>query len=650
MKKQLLSFLMFALIGLSANGQNVTTSLTGMFVEGVTPVLNDITLTDGAGTATQVDFYAIDGTGGVVNTYTDNFSSGTFTWNGVDMGILNQGSYIFTYVTDPTNGDWIDSVLLDIIPKPQWLINGGIISNVNPPSGTVIDMDGEFPLKTIFPPVQSDAKFLGGKDFGIGTNGLTFHIQYDYNDASSIVTNPQYSFNLKLFGYPTPIQNYPPNADLNLNISLDQNTFQLGSDAKYTKVRNFLDYRTPEVSFPFPPLPAIKIGFSAGLKVDGGLAVTSYYGNDGSGNFGFTADTIAFGVKVDANLRGTIKLLSKHIASAQGDLDLIGRIGLAYNFATVPTFTDGTQFGGDLKLKGRIEFFGFASGLATLLTGADVFEGQLWPYNLPPYEFGGGYPSVLNFPGFMPMNNNNTYRAMWQDEMPTYKPQPAMSARNADLKTVWIEEDIANDIEYLLLSVADSSGCTFSQNLIVAQNNFSMSNPKVASFSNGDAIITWTQNRYNASNAAGLDMEQVMDGQDIWFAIYDRATNAIIYTSVVSDVSNSRPEGQAKVTVGSGTDAIISWLVEDAGANTTDVYYLGLNDNLGSWTITNLSGAPEKIDDLAGNNTDVNISFVDPTNAVAVWINDADAADTTANNKIVSYLWNGTTWSALGDL
>ena len=161
-------------------------------------------------------------------------------------------------------------------------------------------------------------------------------------------------------------------------------------------------------------------------------------------------------------------------------------------------------------------------------------------------------------------------------------------------------------------------------------------------FKDGNAIITWTQNRYDASSMPlGFNVENYLDAQDIWLGIYDAGTNSITDTLTITDAIGDRAEGEAKVSAGKGDDALITWVVEDPNANTTDVYYVNVSKSGGVWSMT----SPQKIWDLSGFNYDVEVSYADSTNAVACWINDPDGNDTTTvATQVYSSKWDGSSW------
>ena len=618
-----------------------TASLNGTFIEGVSPVGNDFTFNNGTGYSSGLVFNAINGAHtATLATHPDNPTSGTtYIWNGCDMGLLDSGSVIRVY--DAANlATVLDSFTLNIIPKPNWLISGGSVNSIAL-TGNTITMSAIMPIAKITETVDAGAKFIGGERFGLNQNDLKFNISYNITNATSTVSNEELQYGLEVFGQETSVKNITnPTAGFSSNVTLD-NTFNLVFNTSYQKIATLLDYRTPTMSFPVAGV--CNIGVSAGLKLDGGIKLSANYGKDINNHYGFiyaNADSSQIGIaaRLEANIRTEITVLDSWIASAQGNLDLIGRIGLNYNFATQPSYNY-TQFGGDLKLVGSIEFSGLASGLAILSSGSDRFEGQLWPSTAgTTYTIGNGFPIGLNSFGFRLLNGTtNTYQASWHKEMPTYMPQPAMSTRNGSLKTVWLEEDTLTGISTLLMSKLDSTKCGFRNSLIVSENNFSMSAPKIASFANGDAIITWSQNKYNVSNLpSGTTLLQFFKAQDIYYAIYDNASDTIIYKTSISDPSNTYADGKPDVTAGKGNTGVISFLREDPNANTTDVYYLGINNTAGTWTVTNPTGLPEKIADLPGANYNASISFADSIHAVAIWINDADNSDSTNNNKIVS--------------
>jgi hypothetical protein len=583
-----------------------------------------------------------------------------------DMGSLpDTSSYIKAwYHQAGIRIDSSDRYDFTIYKTPDWILNGGSINNTNV-IGDSVFMDAIYPLQIADQIIPSSVKFIGGLKVGFPTKDFNFKTKYSLKTGEADVTDSLTTFMavVNAFDY----FNTPPffltthtsgsGASIAFNLGFDT-LFNLKATAKFSFSRNIVDWESLDQTFPIPPCPIMKMRFGAGFKLDGGIGGRLIYGKDGSGRYGLignintdsTSSDIAVGMRIEGSIRGGIDLVSKHICGITGKLTAVGRLGLDYRFITEPAPNSGLFFGGDLMVKGTIKLEGAGGWIARNIFNFEQYTGKIWPRDTATYRIKSGFPSAIHFGGFRLINpNNNTFQASWEDEVNYQTPSPHMDARNSDVKTVWIEEDSAAHIQYLLLSRLDSSSCgNFSSPKIVTSGGYALSNPKISSFKNGDAIITWTQNRYNEitipASTDSTSFEKFIDGQDILFAIYQNSNDSIIYIGTLSDPSNSRAEGEATVTAGKGTNAIITWPVEDPAANTTDIYYVAIDNTAGNWTILN---APAKIFDLSGNNFDVNVCYVDSVNAVAVWIHDADALDTIPNNEIVSYLWNGTSWNQM---
>ncbi|NBX78931.1 MAG: T9SS C-terminal target domain-containing protein, partial [Flavobacteriales bacterium] len=133
--------------------------------------------------------------------------------------------------------------------------------------------------------------------------------------------------------------------------------------------------------------------------------------------------------------------------------------------------------------------------------------------------------------------------------------------------------------------------------------------------------------------------------QDVWFAIYDNDLDSIVYVQKLDDDETStqsgRAEGEALVTVGDNNDAMITWVVTDALAITSDIYYTHLTETTDAWEIT----APDILSDLPGVNSNVGVVYTDSASVLTVWVNDPDGNEDTYNSEMIFAEWDGNSWT-----
>ncbi|NBR14626.1 MAG: T9SS C-terminal target domain-containing protein, partial [Crocinitomicaceae bacterium] len=152
--------------------------------------------------------------------------------------------------------------------------------------------------------------------------------------------------------------------------------------------------------------------------------------------------------------------------------------------------------------------------------------------------------------------------------------------------------------------------------------------------------------RYNeVTLPSGSDEFDLMQAQDVWFAIYDNDLDSIVYVQKLDDDETStqsgRAEGEALVTVGDNNDAMITWVVTDALAITSDIYYTHLTETTDAWEIT----APDILSDLPGVNSNVGVVYTDSASVLTVWVNDPDGNEDTYNSEMIFAEWDGNSWT-----
>ncbi len=173
-------------------------SLSGTFVENISPVYNDISYNDLSGASTYtagVRFQAVSGAGIVDNQLIAAPSSGTTYTFTLDMGLLKQNSYI--RAIDEATGNLLDSTNnsahpfnnLIFLNTPAWLPSTGTATNVVV-SGTTISFDAVLSINnlnadTVMP---SSIPGLGGRKYQVNSPEFRFNVSYDYTQATPAPT------------------------------------------------------------------------------------------------------------------------------------------------------------------------------------------------------------------------------------------------------------------------------------------------------------------------------------------------------------------------------------------------------------------------------------------------------------------------------
>jgi hypothetical protein len=677
MKKQLLllSFLL-AFGKIDAQIGTIAPSIpTGTFVSGVSPVLNTFTLdtTSIAGTlpsgTNTVRFKLLNGAG---TTVLDSIQGTPIAngWSGViDMGKGDSTSTVFAAYYN-IGGTYLDSTshhIVYITPKPLWMQSsiGGhvdsVISTSNP-----ITMIAHLPVYNSNPPsnsMPSAIPGLGGRPYDLGVVELRTSITYDYtNPTTSTLTNHNLNYNLNVFNQLAIPINYTLPA-VTSGITLDQNfnlAFIDSASASIPPKR----ITFPLASIPTLPVPYIKVdgGFELNASVRGKL-VFGYDSNAGKygfyGNGNDTTQVIAK-ASIDAFLRVKADAL---IASASGTLRAVGSIGGGFTYASYRTTPFSPLFGVSLQIAGEIDYQ-LGPSWWSIAEGhfSKTFYDDIWGNQLRKRNVGQTVCDQVDAMGnYLRVTQTNPYL-----KVPDFYAQPDMAANDSLLYVVWLDTLVSgtNTKTKILFSKFDYQTQTFSVSDTVRTAE-SISNPKVAILPSGDALISWSENRYNSSQPfdTSKTMIDLLKAQDIWITLYDKQSNAFAAAQQLSDplaiptdLGSGKAEGNANIIMSkdqSGSYGLITWVVNnDTTYKNADVWFCPLAEVGGNNVII---GAPRPLINLPGTNRDVNVAYYDSTHAIASWIFDPDGIDSTKNNKVVYMEWTQTgdtigTWSVVDTL
>lgn len=614
----------------------------GTFVEGVTNVNNNISVNnaDVPNGSVSATFMLLDSTGQAAiagTVQTDNYSADGWGVN-IDMGNASPNCYAYVEFLDNANAV-IDYgyVQLDITPKPDWLISGGT-AIANSISGNIINISGIYPINSITQTIPTTVKAIGGKNLDLSNCRLTLDIDYNFNTKASSINSSDAILELNTLDLVT----------LSKTINFNQGSLNLNALFNLSaSIKDSITVAKYQANFPglkFPVCPGVDVKVDAGVSFYADLKGQIVLGSS-SGQFGFYdngTDKTKFTARLQAGgfVRGSVKVLYG-AASATARLDITGRLGIGFEYVSIPSSQLTPLFGGDVDISGTVEletFWGFGPNKTFGPTSFYYNSfGNLAAVNK---TIGESFNETFG-------SRSITYNMNGTMSIPSNHPMPSFGSNDNELYTVWVENDASNN-GYLLLSKLDSNGSCFSQEILIAVNKNSISNPKVAVMPSGSALVTWSQNRYNSNNLPfNIPTDVLFNSQDVWGAIYDNTSNSVVANFRLADdtssVSSGRGEGEANISMGTSNEGLITWITKDLGQNESSLLFSHIVENAGNWTLT----IPAIIGGVSpvGINKDVKIAYRSNIEAYAVWINDPDGLDSTDNNLIYTSTWDGNTWT-----
>jgi hypothetical protein len=636
MVKKILFYFVF-LLTLKMNAQTLTSSLNGTFVSGIVGVNNTITVIDLFGDEAEVEFFLTNDDGSVViDSYIDNNPNNGFSWD-IDMGDFVPNLKVWAVFYDEAGdelGDTFDSALqFNVIEKPYWLFEGSVSDVVvNSNSGTISFL-GNYPIYSFQQTISPSILGIGGRPLGI-VGSFFFRVSYSFVDFQSPnITEANSRINLNLLNQ----KNY------NQNISYDPNDCSIGGD--FNLILNIerqfnsaeISLKTPKFKFPLGPT-GVSISLDAGISLYATLTGQVVVGEQ-DGEFGFIEDgeeatRIVGLLNGKAYVRGELSALAG-VVKVSGTIRGDARLGIGFEYMDTPEISYNSVFGGDLKLYGEACYKTFwGVGPSKCISSSNWYYGAFGDVSIFNKS---NENDLLNF-------RTVTFRDTGRLALPDFHPQPSFGTKGNNLYVSWLEHE--ENLGYLLFSKLNSATNEFTDVKIVTSNTYSISNPKIALFPSGSAIITWSQNRYNDDNIpADFDEFDLIKSQDIWFAIYDINLDSIIYIERIEDdesgMQSGRAEGEAAVTIGENGDALLTWVVTSSNSDQSQIYYTHIVESIDGWEMTE----PEPITILTGLNYNTNVVFTDENHALAVWINDIDADEDTYNSNLLYSVWDGNNWS-----
>ena len=630
---------------LTATSNSTTPVVTGTpvptigpyFVQGISPVNNSISIAGVPAGAASIDFYATDALHSVVYDSYLNVSVSA-SWS-LDMGNLPQGVKILAYYYDNLNNFLGNSNEYSpiIIPTPQWLSSTtGSVSNINV-VGNTVHMNGHFSFLAQNNSMPNDIPGLGSKSFNLTYPEINNSIIFNCANGTATGSSLNAGFSLNVLDQKALTYNYPLS---NLSALTFDSNFNPQINAQAVYLTAPYEIKWPLAKF-YPllpsPIPVVKI--DGGLSISGEVKGKLKYGyNTSYGAWGIDTARITGKVNALATLRVTADAL---IANVSGALIAKGSIGGGLIYSDFPTPNTSTLFGMDLEIAGSIDYK-LGRGIFTLAEGHldKTFYQKTWGNQLKSPFDRQIWDNVDAKGNYTRMTQTNPYL-----QTPDFFAQPNLSANATSLYSVWLDYN-GNNTELLFSKYNYGTG-SFSSPLQVRSAE-AISNPKTAILPSGNALISWTENRYNGSsfNSGTMDLTNIFNAQDIWVTLYDKVSNSFATPIMLSDnytsFESGRAEGNANIIMGKGPYGLITWVVNnDATYENTDVWYATVTETGSGVTL----GVPSLLVNLSGTNKSINIAYSDSTHAIASWINDPDGLDSTLDSRVVYKLWDHTTQS-----
>lgn len=613
------------------NAQNLTPTLAnGTFIEGMTGVINGFSFNDGNPHSSGILFEAKNGTGALVDSYTDNTSTGlSYTWIGTDMGALNLNSTII--ITDVSTSSVLVTYTLNIVAKPQWITQGGtaVTSTI---TGNNITFTGTYPISIVNEILPSNLTGIGGKSIDLNNCRVEFTADYDFQTTvfSNITTKAKLELNTLnqlTLAKQIPLNGLVINPQCELALVVMDSLPIISYDVNFPSMR-------------IPVCPAVSIKIDVGISFLADLKGQVVLTQNGFGNVSGRTTKIIARLQANGFIRSGVSVLFG-AASATARLDVIGKIGIGMDYVSYPSTSTTPLFGGTIDVTGQVDletFWGF--GPNQTYGPKTFYTDSFGNYSAVSRHIASSFDSIFK-------SKSKTYNINGTLVVPSMHSMPSFATRGNLLYTTWIERNPTDSSGYLLFNSLDTTGGCFTNDIVIEHNDYSMSNPKMAIMPSGKAIITWAQNRYNSSTYPSTynanSVSALLNSQDLWVAIYDTVSKTINKYRMGDDtttLNSGRAEGEPKITMGSGNQGLITWVSKDPVNPESDVMFSTVNESNNILTLT----TPQILYNV-GVNKDVHVSYSDNTNAIAVWINDPDGADTTLNNNVMFSEWNGINWN-----
>lgn len=231
-------------------------------------------------------------------------------------------------------------------------------------------------------------------------------------------------------------------------------------------------------------------------------------------------------------------------------------------------------------------------------------------------------------------------------ETPYYYARPDVVATSKRLSMVWIEHSRAGQKGSLMIGSLDTLTNSFGATQTLLTNRNGMHDAAMTILNDdGDALLTWNQSRFNASNApASLSVPELLHAEDVHVGIYDAKSRSLTQDMVVADDMSTamagRIDGATKVvSLVNGTSAMVVWPAQSPTSGESDIYGMLLRKTGSVWSMEPV----QPIGTTTGYERDLHLVRVADNDVLAVWINERSMD--VGQSSLMYARWNGTAWS-----
>ncbi len=237
----------------------------------------------------------------------------------------------------------------------------------------------------------------------------------------------------------------------------------------------------------------------------------------------------------------------------------------------------------------------------------------------------------------------------WLPQARDVYPQPDFETIDNKTGMIWLEQDPETGYSTIVFSENSKDNSQFVFKKFIYSSNQNINTPKFDYLSNDKIIITFVKNRFNQTNIPtdkqGFDlMNELIKGQDIWYAIYNITNDSVETVAQVPDINTSltsgRTEGSPEIKAIDQNTAMIVWNVVDMKNQESDFNYSIISNVSDKWQ----ASTPEPIcGTIEGPDIDQKISKSNTGELILSWIN---VSKDQSNRRIMSSIYKDGAWSS----
>ncbi|MEN9281374.1 MAG: hypothetical protein RL594_309 [Bacteroidota bacterium] len=319
------------------------------------------------------------------------------------------------------------------------------------------------------------------------------------------------------------------------------------------------------------------------------------------------------------------------------DVSFIGLIGLGVGVSQDYLFGSGTTFAGSVLERTSqyypmaidvSQWFNIELSLFFGIVRVELFHGRYLhvydPRLMPSFlVFGEGIgsifkKSVMEKRGESPLNV--TQIGKLPQEMPVYRPAPALDGNDNVLVSAHLEQTLLGNSGRIVLSHLDTTTHSLLPTTVVADNRNAIHDPNVSLCGNGGSVfIGWAQNDGLASATYGSDdIVELLRYENAYLSFYDATTQTLQHLPKLDDQSASLFDASPVVAVDRDTmHAMAAWHAMGDDVSFADVFVRPLTRESGAWTY----GPMRRIIRLPGVDRAVHIVAMNDGSYVVSWLN-----------------------------